>query len=73
MEKSLERNIRRSFVRNERAREICEVTRHGRVAGVMTTDSPVCSTSGAPAVDFEHEDVAKYRNSFSLELGRIDI
>lgn len=72
-EKSLERNMRRSCMRKESARAICEVKCRGGMAGVIVTESSVWLALEAPAVDFEKEDVAKYRNVFSFELGPSDI
>lgn len=73
IEKALERNMRRSCVRKESARAICEVKCCGGMAGVIATGSSVWSALEALAVDFEKEDVAKYRNVFSFELGPSDI
>lgn len=72
-EKALERNMRRSCVRKESAKAICEVKCRGGMAGVNVTGSSVWLTSEAPAVDLEKEDVAKYKKFFSLELGPSDI
>ena len=72
-EKSLERNMRRSCMRKESARAICEVKCRGGMAGVIVTGSSVWSVLEESAVDFEKEDVAKYRNVLSFELEPSDI
>jgi len=65
--------MRRSCMRKESARAICEVKCCGRMTGVIVAGPPFWSALEAPAVDFEKEDVAKYRNVFSFEPGPSDI
>jgi hypothetical protein len=71
-EKVLERNMRRSCVRKESTKAICEVKCHGRIAGIIVAGSSVWSALEVPAVDFENEEVVKYRNVFLFELWPVD-